>query len=144
MLVNYVMLGVPDGTGGWYMYAVIAAEVLLLTYGMESFFGRWAALGDGLLLLYVLVVNFLSLFCKSLPFYAGIFIPRFHLSHLLELYSPSGLKTMLTNLAVNKPSFVTAEAIGTTIAIYVILLAVTVSLTPFRRDFFHSSIGDKP
>jgi hypothetical protein len=137
MLVNYVMVGVPDGTGGWYMYAVIVAEVLLVVHGMGSLFGTRAALGEGLLLLYVFVANFVSLFCKSLPFYAGFFIPRFHFSHLLELYSPSGLKAMLTNLAVNKPSFVTPGIIGAAIAAYVILLVIAIThvIRVERRNF---------
>lgn len=128
MLVNYVMIGVPDGTGGWYLYAVIVPEVIFLLYGMQGLFRKRAAfVGPAILLLYVFALNFLSLFCKSLPAYAGIFISRFHLSHLFELYSPSGLKTMLTNLAVNKPSFITPAVIGAAIAVYGILLITAIA-----------------
>jgi hypothetical protein len=126
MLVNYILIGGPDGTGGWYLYAVIIAESVLVVHGLETLAGqRWAATSNAVLVLYVLVVNLLSLFCKALPYYGGFFIPRFHLSHLVELYSPSGFKVMLENLAVNKPSFVTPLFIGMVIGTFVALLAWT-------------------
>jgi hypothetical protein len=118
---------VPDGTGGWYLYAVIVAELILLVRGFESLVGPRAALaGNVILIAYVLVANLVSLLCKTLPAYAGFFIPRFHLWHFSELYSPSGLRVMLRNLAVNKPSFVTPSVIGIVIGASLVLLALAV------------------
>jgi hypothetical protein len=126
MLANYMLLGVPDGTGGWYLYAVIVAELILLVQGLESLFGRRAAVASNVVLIcYALIANLVSLLCKTLPSYGGFMIPRFHLSHFVELYSPSGFGTMLGNLALNKPAFVTPGIIGILIGISFLLLAAS-------------------
>ena len=80
--------------------------------------------------------------CLSQGLVFRIFIPRFHFSHLLELYSPSGLNVLLVNLAVNKPSFVTPQVIGAMIAIYAVVLVVAIKhvLSRARREF--SPSGD--
>lgn len=126
MLANYMLLGVPDGTGGWYLYAVIVAELILLVQGLESLAGRRATIASNVVLIcYVLIANLVSLLCKTLPSYGGFIIPRFHLSHFVELYSPSGLGTMLGNLALNKPTFVTPGIIGMLIGVSLALLVVS-------------------
>jgi len=126
MLTNYMLLGVPDGTGGWYLYALIVAELILLVRGLEALVGaRAAGWSNAVLVVYVLVANLVSLLCKTLPFYAGIFIPRFHLSHFFELYSPSGFRAMLANLAINKPGFVTPVVIAVVIGFSLVLLGLT-------------------
>ena len=137
-LVNFILVGVPSGTGGWYLYAVIIPEVILLIYGFEGIVGEKAAgISNGILILYALTVDLLSMFCKSLPAYAGFFIPRFHLQHLIALYSPSSFAAMLRNLSINQPLFITPTAIGLVIAAYASCLMVTMVLafsSAFRRD----------
>lgn len=138
MLTNYMLLGVPDGTGGWYLYAVIVPELILLVWGFESLVGVKAAAGSNVVLIaYLLLANLVSLLCKTLPFYAGFFIPRFHLSHFLELYSPSGFRVMLGNLAINKPEFITPGAIAAVIGFSMVLTVLTLACvvrTPSPRE----------
>jgi hypothetical protein len=136
-LVNFILVGVPSGTGGWYMYAVIIPEVILLIYGFEAIAGEKAAgLSNGILILYALTVDLLSTFCKSLPAYGGFFIPRFHLQHLIALYSPSSFPAMLRNLSMNQPPFITPTAIGLAIAAYAACLTTTMV---FASNYFWSS-----
>jgi 4-amino-4-deoxy-L-arabinose transferase-like glycosyltransferase len=129
-LVNFVLVGVPSGTGGWYMYAVIIPEVILLLYGFEGIAGEKAApISNGILVLYALAIDLLSMFCKILPAYAGFFIPRFHLQHLIALYSPSSFMMMLRNLSLNQPPFITPVVIGLAIAAYVVSLTVALAVS---------------
>jgi hypothetical protein len=128
-LVNFILVGVASGTGGWYMYAVIIPEVILLIYGFEGLAGEKAAgISNGLLILYALTVDLVSMFCKILPAYAGIFIPRFHIQHLITLYSPSSFVLMLRNLSLNQPPFITPTAIGLAIAAYAACLTIALVL----------------
>ena len=106
--------------------AVIVPEVILLVRGLESLVGvRYAAASNVVLIVYALAANLLSLLCKTLPSYGGFIIPRFHLSHFVALYSPSGLRVMLDNLAANKPAFVTPGIIGVTLGISLVVLVAT-------------------
>jgi hypothetical protein len=137
-LVNFILVGVPSGTGGWYLYAVIVPEVILLIYGFEGIAGKKAAaISNGILIFYALTVDLLSMFCKALPAYAGFFIPRFHIQHLIALYSPSSVAVMLRNLSLNQPPFITPTAIGLAIAAYAVCLTITLVLSfssVFRSD----------
>ena len=127
MLVNFLMIHVPGGTGGWYLYAAIVPEAILLVYGLQGITGRkWELAGVAMLLLYIAVVGMLSVFAKSIPSYAGFFIPNFHVQHLFQIYSPSTFKIVLQHLAANKPGFITPSLIGVVIAVY--LFMVTHSL----------------
>jgi hypothetical protein len=140
MLVNYLLLGVPNGTGGWYLYAVIVPEVILLVRGLESLVGPRVAMASNVALIsYALLANLLSLLCKTLPSYGGFIIPRFHLSHFVSLYSPSGLRVMLENLSANKPAFVTPGIIGLTLGISVVLLAATLVYARVREVRDHGA-----
>ena len=106
--------------------AVIVPEVILLVRGLESLVGvRYAAASNVVLIVYALAANLLSLLCKTLLSYGGFIIPRFRLSHFVTLYSPSGLRVMLDNLAANKPAFVTPGIIGVTLGISLVLLVAT-------------------
>jgi hypothetical protein len=138
-LVNFILVGVPSGTGGWYLYAVIVPEVILLIYGFEGIAGEKAArISNGILILYALTVDLLSMFCKALPAYAGFFIPRFHIQHLIALYSPSSFAVMLRNLSLNQPPFITPTAIGLAVAAYAVSLTIALGLcfsTAFRSKW---------
>jgi hypothetical protein len=143
-LVNFVLVGVPSGTGGWYMYAVIIPEVILLIYGFEGLAGEKAAgISNVILILYALTVDLVSMFCKILPAYAGIFIPRFHIQHLIELYSPSSFAVMLRNLSLNQPPFITPTAIGLAIAAYAVCLTIALVLS-FSSGFRTAIVRSNP
>jgi heme A synthase len=81
-------------------------------------------LSAAILVICALTLNFLGDFCKTIPFYAGFVIPRFHLRDFLEIYSPANFKRMMENLSLNKPAFVTPSSIGALIFVYLVLLAL--------------------
>jgi hypothetical protein len=122
------------------LYAVIVPEVILLVRGLESLVGPRVAMASNVALIsYALLANLLSLLCKTLPSYGGFIIPRFHLSHFVSLYSPSGLRVMLENLSANKPAFVTPGIIGLTLGISVVLLAATLVYARVREVRDHGA-----
>jgi hypothetical protein len=122
MLVNYLLIKMPGGTGGWYLYAAIVPEVLLLLLSIEWLAGKYAGASNVFVTLYVLVAGMLSTFSCSLPSYAGFNISSFNVFELIQMYSPSHFKVVLENLAVNKPAAVTPALIGAVIALDVTLL----------------------
>jgi hypothetical protein len=122
MLVNYLLIKMPGGTGGWYLYAAIVPEILLLLFGIEWLAGKYAAASNAFVILYVLTAGLLAAFSCSLPSYAGFFISSFNVFELIRIYGPSNFHTVLENLALNKPEFVTPSVIGTSIVIDVALV----------------------
>jgi len=109
--------------------------MVLLSYGLESLLGtRVKTLGQNILVAYAVILNFLGNFCKAIPFYSGFFIPRFHLRHFFEIYSPANFRLVLENLSINKPAFITPSVVGILILCYVFLVARALWLFFRRRD----------
>jgi hypothetical protein len=117
MLVNYLLIKIPGGTGGWYLYAVIVPEILLLLSGLEWLTGKYAVASNAFLILYVLAAGLLGTYSSSLPSYAGFNISTFNVFELIGVYGPSNIQIVLENLAINKPEFITPALIGMLIAI---------------------------
>jgi hypothetical protein len=111
MWQNFILVQMPGGTGGYYLYAVIVPELLLLMYGFQALPRKAAAVAQGAVVLYVVSVNFIAYFCKMIPSYGGISIPRFHLGHLFEIYSPSVLWLMLHRISLQQASWLGPAAI---------------------------------
>jgi hypothetical protein len=108
MAANFALTGKTGGTGGWYMYAAVVPETILLTIGIDHILAvKWMPLAQVVLIAYAATLDFLAVFCKSLPFYAGFFISNFHLQHLPQLYQPAAFTAMVAHLALNKADFVT-------------------------------------
>jgi hypothetical protein len=112
MLVNYLLIKTPGGTGGWYLYAAIVPEILLLLFGIEWLAGKYATASNAILILYVLAAGLLGTYSSSLPSYAGFNISTFNVFELIEVYGPSNVQIVLENLAINKPEFITPSLIG--------------------------------
>jgi hypothetical protein len=114
-------------TGGWYLYAIVIPWTVLILYGLETLFPFLKNRISSALICYALLINFLGNFCKAIPYYSGHILPRFHMRHLLELYSPSGFQSILQGLAINKPAFITPHVIGFVIAMNAVLLVVVLA-----------------
>lgn len=111
MWQNFILVQAPGGTGGYYLYAVIVPELLLLVYGFKALPWKGGILMHRATVLYVVLVNFIAYYCKMIPSYGGIAIPRFHLSHLLEVYSPAALAIMLHRITLQQASWIGPAAI---------------------------------
>ncbi|MGA2260263.1 MAG: hypothetical protein ABSH28_02370 [Acidobacteriota bacterium] len=106
MWQNFILVQMPGGTGGYYLYAAIVPELILLVYGLQALPWGAAKMAQAITAGYVLVVNFIAYFCKTIPFYAGYSIQHFHLHHLIELYSPSTFSLILNGLALQQASWI--------------------------------------
>jgi hypothetical protein len=131
MLVNYLLIKTPGGTGGWYLYAAIVPEILLMLFGMEWLAGKYAAASNAIVILYVFTAGLLATYSSSLPSYAGFNISTFSVFDLIWVYGPTNLRIVLENLAINKPEFITPAVIGALIAID--LSVVLAALLKLRR-----------
>jgi hypothetical protein len=110
--------------GGWYLYAIVIPWTVALLYGLEALLPFLKNRISGALICYALLINFLGNFCKAIPYYSGYIVPRFHMKHLLDLYSPSGFQSILQRLSINKPAFITPHVIGFVIVMNAVLLVV--------------------
>ncbi len=106
MWQNFILVQAPGGTGGYYLYVVIVPELLLLMYGFQALPWRAGKIAQGATILYVVLVNFVAYYCKMIPSYGGIAIPRFHVKHLLEVYSPPTIQLMLHRISLQQASWV--------------------------------------
>jgi hypothetical protein len=91
VLLIWLTKGVPASMG-WYLYAVVGAEVVLATEGLRMFARRWAAAIGAVLfgLLDLYAMNFVAL-----PYYAGLIghkangaLEALHLSQLASVKAP--------------------------------------------------------
>lgn len=139
MLHNFILVKLPGGTGGWYLYAVIVPEIILLVYGLESMcLPQTKRLGSLVAIFYVILLNFLGYFCKMIPFYSGFFIPRFHVQHFFKLYLTPNIDLILKNLSVNKPTFISSVFLVGLISLYIGLVIIALRWWVVNRDSTNS------
>ncbi len=119
VLQSFILSRQPGVTGGWYLYAMVVPETVLLTYGLQFLIRpKLQPLGPVILVTCAVILSFLGDFCKTIPYYAGVFIPRFHLQDFFAVYSPANFALMMQNLAINKPEFVSPFQLGTFVLVY--------------------------
>ncbi|MBZ5498657.1 MAG: hypothetical protein LAP85_19855 [Acidobacteriia bacterium] len=111
MWQNFILVRVPGGTGGYYLYAAIVPELLLLVYGLKALPWKTGKIAQAATIGYVVVINFVAYFCKTIPYYGGFSIARFHLGNLFELYSPATFTLILSRLARQQASWIGSKTI---------------------------------
>ncbi len=116
-------------TGGWYVYAIIIPIIFLFCRGIGTLWRGMQRFAPLILIGFSALLNFLGYFCKSIPFYSGHYIPRFHLQTFFELYNSAGLLAIGRRLSVNKPEFVTPVVIIAGIIAYAALFLSFVVLS---------------
>ncbi len=112
MWQNFILVGRAGGTGGYYLYAVIVPELVLLVFGLNGFPGRIGKLAQRSLILYVVLIDFVALFCKLVPYYGGMSIPRFHLRHLFEVYTPSVFQMILARITAPQSAWLSPSLLA--------------------------------
>jgi hypothetical protein len=127
-------------TGGWYLYATIIPIIILLCKGIGALWpsiNRYVPLA---IIGFSALLNFLGYFCKSIPFYSGYFIPRFHLQNFFELYNPAGILAIGRRLSINKPEFINPAVVIAVIVTYALLLTFFVVIS-LRSQWRHRETG---
>jgi hypothetical protein len=107
---------------GWYMYAVIGAEVTLSIAGLRRVFGRWAvAIGAALFGL----LDLYAMNAIALPYYTGM-LGRKPNGALASLHiGDLRFGELFQRLTVFKPPMLTAAPM---VALWVLYVAATVAL----------------
>jgi hypothetical protein len=128
VLITFAVQGLSCTTG-WYLYAMVAAEVILVTVGLAALIpARLTVLVAPGLVFFLVSLEMFATHFYLLPYYAGFIahrpsggLPAFRLSQLQD-----GAASLLVNrLAVNKPEMITA---GTMVVLWVLFLAATFAL----------------
>jgi hypothetical protein len=127
-LLAFETMGV-SGTLGYYLYAIVVAEAILVSAGLEAIFP--AALLPGVIPAAVFcfaALEFFGMHFYAIAYYTGFTarladgrLPALHISQL----SNGGLIAMLNRLAMNKPEFLNARVIA---VLWVLFLASTLAL----------------
>lgn len=144
-LYNVLLLFLSKGVStsmGWYMYCVIAAEAVLLVFGLYALVPGRARKGVlPFLVLCLAALDIYTIHFLSIPYYTGLIAHRpdgplatFHLAQLAE----TGPREILARLAVNKPLWLTPAAICSLWAGYAIATLAAIGLS-FRLIRFPSS-----
>jgi len=143
MWQSFLFIRIPGGTLGYYLYAAILPELILLAYGLLSFPGRWTGrILSVAVVTYAATINLVAFFCKMIPYYSGFAVSRFHLQHLLTLYSPTTFGRILHRLALLQ-----AEWIGPGTIFFIAmlhLLSVTLAVWWFWRPGSSRAAPEKP
>ncbi len=126
MLHTFILFKGPGGTRGWYLYALIVAEVILLVRGLESLIAPLSQrIARVILVTYFLVLNLLGCFWGTIPSYSGFDLPNLSWGSLAQLYSPQNCLVILDRLIVDKPTFVTPSLLGGILLTYIAFLFIT-------------------
>jgi hypothetical protein len=139
VLLLYVSKGLP-GSMGWYMYAVVAAEVVICVAGLTQFH-RWAA-PVGVLLLGLL--DLYTVHAVAIPYYTGMIrhkpngaIAALHIADFQSV----GLSGVFHRLAAFKDPPVSAPLL---IALWLAWLAGTICLLSIARSPNSAASPPKP
>ena len=150
VLVIYIARGV-SASCGWYMYAVVVPEMLLVTCGLYAIFPKrrcWMVL-PGMAAAFA-AIDIYGVFALLLPYYTGI------ISHLpasdivrpakaLQLLN-AGPHLLLERLTANKAPLLVPWVLGFLFLTYCVstAVAVAVSYVVMRRDRANAAFGLNP
>jgi hypothetical protein len=122
--MNYLNEGVA-ASAGWYLYAVIVPESILIIAGLSAF-----RFSKSLILLIMACSVLIELYATHwilIPYYAGLI--RHSASGGLQAFHPEsmgiGASEVLTRLTVNRPPILTS---ATFVGMWVVYLAATIGL----------------
>jgi 4-amino-4-deoxy-L-arabinose transferase-like glycosyltransferase len=121
------------GTMGYYLYAMVAAEVVLVFLGLGAILpGRWIPRAPAVLTLSFAALEAFGLLFYMIPYYTGLIehlqnghIPALHLDQLVG----GGAHTILEGLAINKPAFLTVPVLVTIGLLFVLATMTLVAMS---------------
>jgi hypothetical protein len=115
-LLIYATKGVPTSMG-WYMYAVIGAEVTLCVAGLRRLVGGWA-IGAGAILFGLL--DLYAMNAVALPYFTGLLGRKANGALAAVRLADVHPWELFTRLATFKPAHVTAGGMSALWSVYVI------------------------
>jgi hypothetical protein len=115
-LLIYATKGVPTSMG-WYMYAVIGAEVTLCVAGLRRLVGGWA-IGVGAILFGLL--DLYAMNAVALPYFTGLLGRKANGALAAVRFADVHPWELFTRLAAFKPAHVTSGAMAALWSLYVI------------------------
>ena len=123
-VVNYLNEG-PAASAGWYLYAVIVPEAILIVSGLSAFkFSRSLIFG---LMGCSIMVEIYATNWILIPYYAGLI--RHTASGALQSFHPEnmgiGVAEVLMRLTVNRPPFLTPAAF---VVMWIVYLSASIGL----------------
>jgi hypothetical protein len=106
--VNFINVGIPASTG-WYLYAVVVCEGVLLCSAAQWLGPRWQGYATASLTGLLLLLECYATHFVLIPYYIGLTshnaeggLAAFHISQATNL----GLQGILSRVVINKPAFV--------------------------------------
>lgn len=107
---------------GWYLYSVIASEVILLGLGLTGVFGKkWSPFAIAFVCVLAVALDLYTVHFLLMPYYTGMIAHRasgsletFHLETLIR-----GMDVLFQRLSINKPAVVGPAAVAAMWAGYV-------------------------
>ncbi|MGE5647918.1 MAG: hypothetical protein ACM336_19245 [Acidobacteriota bacterium] len=113
---------------GWYLYAVVSAEVTLIALGLTGLAGtEWARRGLATLAVLFLALDLFSVHFLLAPYYTGLIAHRppggIPAMRIADLLSPGTIQEMLRRLALDQPSALGPAFIAACWALYLLSTA---------------------
>lgn len=133
VLVVYMARGV-SASCGWYMYAVIIPEILLVTYGLLAIAPKrwcWTVL-PGMATIFA-AIDIYGVHALLAPYYSGLIVHTagsdvIRPVRLAQLVN-AGPHVLLDRLAANKPAFLTPEVCALLFVAYYLATAAPVAVS---------------
>jgi hypothetical protein len=132
VLVNFIVHGKPVTTG-WYLYALVAGEAILLVRGLAGITALpWRMYAPAAIVCSFAALELFATHVYLLPYYTGFTrhvasggLPALQLSQLAN----GGLGELITRLSANKPFWITPGVIGVLWIAYLTAIASTIALS---------------
>ena len=149
-LYNVILLFMAKGAStsmGWYMYCVVAAELVLLVLGIQTLlpkrFRPWAI---SILILLAGALDFYTVTFVSIPYYAGLTshaantgaVRAFHFSSLADV----GVAGVMARLSLMKAAWLT-PAVQTLLYLTYAIATVLLIVLPFRLSVDAGSLDKR-
>ncbi len=143
VLLIYLVLGIST-TKGWYLYTVIAAELVLLAYGFFSLLPvNWRGTSLGAMIVSFCLLDLYGIFFLLIPYYTGLI--RHNSAGERSVFNPFAMAwgdylEVISRLTVNKPWYMETGFYAAMVVVFLLisLSALFFCLGRLGRQLFQS------